>query len=58
MEEECLVQYLKLNKIYCYCFQGIVVECNIGLDVIEHGCHPNCDYRCFFIEIDARKRYY
>lgn len=37
MEQEWLVQYLNLNKMYCYCFQGIVVECNIGLDVIEYG---------------------
>jgi hypothetical protein len=37
MEQEWLVQCLNLNKIYYYSFQGIVVECNIGLDVIEHG---------------------
>lgn len=36
MEQVWLVQYLNLNKIYCYCFQGIVVECKVGLDVIEH----------------------
>ena len=37
MEQEWLLQSLYLNKIYCYCFQVIVVECNIGLDVIERG---------------------
>jgi hypothetical protein len=36
MEQVWLVQCLNLNKISYYSFKGIVVECNIGLDVIEH----------------------